>query len=343
MRSQYNRPYKPTYRNSPRSSISKRNQRKSIMSKFNVNHVNVLLFFAIAVSVLIILRLFYLQVWRFDFFQEAAAREHQGYTELPAKRGEILIQDYADGDLQVVASNTTMDLIYVDPKLITNKTLVASTLSDVLFDFDREREKDNQRIIEEKREFKRTGNMEAYDRVEQLSDEDLKNAFYHEILGKVSRDIRMEILLSNILTEDELNEIQEKNLQGIEVDGNRLLAYPKKILNRMQVARSLSEYVQIAPARLEQILAGENRYDIIMRKVDPEKSRQLREIIRKDKEQNPGAEIYLGVGLTEEYYRFYPEKTLAANILGFVDKESRGQYGIEESFDKDLRGKKWCV
>jgi cell division protein FtsI/penicillin-binding protein 2 len=291
-------------------------------------------------TIIIIIRLFYLQILKHDFYQQAAAREHQGYTELPAKRGEILVKDYTNGETYTVASNTTLDLIYVDPKLITNKTLVASTLADTLFDLEKEREKDNERIIKEKREFKRTGNMDAYERVKPLSDEELKDAFYHEILEKVSRNIREEILLSADLPQDILDEINKKNLAGIEISGSKLYAYPQKIYDKRHTALALTDYLQIPAPRLEQILIGENRYEVIARKVDPEKSRKLREIIQKDAEEHPGEENYLGIGFKEEYYRFYPEKTFAANILGYVDKEGKGQYGIEETFDKQLRGKK---
>lgn len=304
------------------------------------NTITFLMVIVVVAALIIVARLFYLQIVKYSIYEEAAARAHQGYTELPAKRGEILVKDYTNGDEYVVASNTTMDLVFADPKFINNKTLVATTLSDILFDLEKEHKRDEQRMIEERREFKRTGNMEAYDRVVSLSDEELKDAYYYEILDKVSKDYRSEILLDDTLSQEQLNEISELNLNGIEVIGSDLMAYPPKIYDKRYVALALSEYLDMAPAWLEQILIGENRYVILEKKVDPEKSRQLREIIIKDKEENPGAEVYAGIGFQEEYYRFYPENSFAANVLGFVDKGGNGQYGIEETFDKQLKGKK---
>lgn len=50
-----------------------------------------------------------------------------------------------------------------------------------------------------------------------------------------------------------------------------------------------------------------------------------------------------GVGFEDQPVRFYPERTLAAHVLGFVASDDkgndRGYYGIEGSFDGDLRGK----
>ena len=304
------------------------------------NTITVLVIATIFFAFIIIIRLFYLQVIKYEYYHEAATKEHQGYTELPAKRGEIFVKDYTTDEKFVVASNTTLDLVFVDPTLIKNKTLVATTLSEILFDPAVEREKDNQRVKLERREFKRTGNMDAYDRVKPLTDDELKDAFYNEILDKVSREERSEILLDDTLPQEILDEISKIGLNGIEVKGGNLYAYPSKIYDKRYTARMLSDYLQIAAPRLEKILIGKNRYEVIAKKVDPEKVRKLREIMKKDAEEHPGVENYAGLGFQEEYYRYYPEGTLAANVLGFVDKEGKGQYGIEETFDKILKGKK---
>lgn len=46
-----------------------------------------------------------------------------------------------------------------------------------------------------------------------------------------------------------------------------------------------------------------------------------------------------GVGFQEETQRVYPEKSLAAQVLGFVDYSGIGRYGIEGKLDERLRGK----
>ncbi|HSX01395.1 MAG TPA: penicillin-binding protein 2, partial [Candidatus Saccharimonas sp.] len=45
-----------------------------------------------------------------------------------------------------------------------------------------------------------------------------------------------------------------------------------------------------------------------------------------------------GVGLTKEDYRSYPEGSLAAQVLGFVNADGLGQYGVEQYLDEQLRG-----
>jgi len=48
-------------------------------------------------------------------------------------------------------------------------------------------------------------------------------------------------------------------------------------------------------------------------------------------------EIKSGLGLKDELVRFYPERDLAAHVLGFVNREGVGCEGVEMAYDKYLR------
>lgn len=71
----------------------------------------------------------------------------------------------------------------------------------------------------------------------------------------------------------------------------------------------------------------DTRYQIVARNV----SRKQAELI-KDRDLQ-------GIGFQAVSRRVYPEKTLGAQILGFVNTEDKGQYGIEGKFDSELKGK----
>lgn len=45
-----------------------------------------------------------------------------------------------------------------------------------------------------------------------------------------------------------------------------------------------------------------------------------------------------GVFLSEEADRLYPEGSLLSQVLGFVNTEKEGNYGLEQKYDEDLRG-----
>ena len=82
----------------------------------------------IGIVVIIVLRLFWLQVVQHSYYQNIAAKEHYGYTELPARRGEILIRDYNSKELYRLATNTTLDLIYADPTQVKNPDVIVAQM-----------------------------------------------------------------------------------------------------------------------------------------------------------------------------------------------------------------------
>lgn len=45
-----------------------------------------------------------------------------------------------------------------------------------------------------------------------------------------------------------------------------------------------------------------------------------------------------GVGTEEQDYRTYPQGTLAAQLLGFVNNDGKGEYGVEQALNKQLQG-----
>lgn len=47
---------------------------------------------------------------------------------------------------------------------------------------------------------------------------------------------------------------------------------------------------------------------------------------------------YPGVGAQEQDYRTYPQGSLAAQLLGFVNNSGKGEYGIEQALDPQLSG-----
>jgi cell division protein FtsI/penicillin-binding protein 2 len=288
---------------------------------------------AFIVLTIIGVRLFELQIFKNDFYQKIAAREHYGYTELPARRGEIFIKDYASNETIRVATNITLDTLYADPTIIKNKKIVADRIAPMIFNLEEAKLADEKRVAEEQ---KKAASPEEKNKIKSYTDEELYQNFYNDLLHKISQEIRPVILLSNdILSEPAIEALNKLNLQGIEIKEGKIYAYPEKIRNREEVASHVSKFIEITPASLERILQGKNRYVIIAKKIRPEISAQIKELTQNDKNKN-----FFGLGLQEEYYRFYPENELAANLLGFIGSTGIGQYGIENKFNTQLQGKK---
>jgi len=300
-------------------------------SGFNIDPGIIFLGIIYLVTGIIIVRLFYLQVIKHDFYQAEAARAHNQSSKLPAHRGEIFIKDYAANEKVRVATNTTLDTLFADPAIIKDKKIVANRIAPLIFNLEEAREQDLVRI---KRDQLRSQTIEEYNKIKPLKDDELYKSFYDEILAKLSQDIRPTILLADTLDENTLNYIANLKINGTEIKNNQLYAYPLQIQDRKGTATQLSEFLNRPPAELERVLKGVNHYVVLKEKIKPEISAQIKKTIAEDQGKN-----FSGLGLTEKYFRFYPEGKLAANILGFVNGQSIGSYGIESKFNTELSGK----
>lgn len=47
---------------------------------------------------------------------------------------------------------------------------------------------------------------------------------------------------------------------------------------------------------------------------------------------------YKGLNLVESYERIYPNNNMLSDVLGFVNNNKQGTWGVEETFEQDLRG-----
>ena len=106
-----------------------------------------------------------------------------------------------------------------------------------------------------------------------------------------------------------------------------VFADPNGITNVEATATALSNILKIPRRKIEPKLSTDTRYEVIAKRVSHNRALKVKK-----------AEL-AGIGLTDTYYRVYPQRGLAAHVLGFVNDEGKGQYGIEEHLDDQLKGK----
>jgi len=70
----------------------------------------------------------------------------------------------------------------------------------------------------------------------------------------------------------------------------------------------------------------ETRYVVLAQKLDKQQSEKIEQLKLK------------GIGTRGVPYRTYPQGAMAAQLLGFVNNEGQGKYGLEQALDKDLQG-----
>lgn len=105
-----------------------------------------------------------------------------------------------------------------------------------------------------------------------------------------------------------------------------LYADPRLIEEPAETAEQLAAITKDKSESYESKLRQKGAYVVLKSQVEPSVAEAI------DKLQ------LTGVGLSDATARTYPENSLAAQVLGFVNAEGRGQYGLEEYFNESLSG-----
>lgn len=317
----------------------------------------ILIILVFVVFFLIILRLFQLQIMRHDQYIAIAEEQHFGAIDLPAKRGDIYVQDTHSGELSKLATNTTLDLLYVDPMVAENKQEIASKLTPIVFpeaEYKLCTENPDDCFYNVKQE-KSLESMVVMDNmwdiqsgtvkeVESVKEEDTEFKPYATVIQEISDDILRRIskeevdfvILKREASDELMADLINERLPGIFADTNRFIVYADPTLipesQLATVSETLANYFGEPPSSIEaQLTRRKVRYVFIKNKLTPEGSAAIKELNLK------------GVVLLPEHWRFYPEGGLASGLVGFINRENSGQYGIEGYFNSELEGKKGAI
>lgn len=104
-------------------------------------------------------------------------------------------------------------------------------------------------------------------------------------------------------------------------------ADPDEISDPAMVARLLSHVLGIPAEEIEQKLTQSRSFAWIARKITPQQAARIQALNLR------------GIYFQKENKRFYPERTLASGVLGYVDMDEHGLAGVEYSLDKWIRGR----
>ncbi len=135
--------------------------------------------------------------------------------------------------------------------------------------------------------------------------------------------------------------------RGLIVDrNNRVLAFdtasfslyaePRKISDKdkVRIAQELAKLIPLSEDKILSLLKKDRAFVWIKRK------------LRLDKKEAVDRLGIKGLGWIREYSRFYPDGSLASQVIGFVDIDRKGLAGLELYYDRFLRGqdgRMWLV
>jgi cell division protein FtsI (penicillin-binding protein 3) len=112
----------------------------------------------------------------------------------------------------------------------------------------------------------------------------------------------------------------------VSVEVESVYAVPSTIENAEETAAALTSCLGGNPRRLQKRLQSEKQFLWVKRKVSPEEA----DCVRKLKLD--------AVNFLPEARRFYPKRSVAAHVLGFVGMDNEGMSGVEYANEGDIRG-----
>ncbi len=283
------------------------------------NRFHALFYAAVFFFAIIVGKLVWLQIIHVDDYRILAEEQNSRGVVLPAKRGNIYAKDHRTSEIFPLAQNSTTYTIFADPMLIESGTEAA--LAEMLLPFlwvevDLE-EVEDEEVEEEEGEDSEKVEIKV----------DPKKEFKNYLVEKIAiKDVvRREL---HDVSEEERKLVADAHLPGVFVEGEILVINPTLISDTESVATQLAT-----------ILEGD--YDSIYPMMIRKKVRYVRlatRVVPASKEEVQALGIR-GIGAIPEYRRVYPEGSLAAQVIGFLDHDEKGVYGVEGALDKKLRGR----
>lgn len=121
---------------------------------------------------------------------------------------------------------------------------------------------------------------------------------------------------------------KEGNLLTLATDSKESFAFlsPPEMNDKQRAAEVLSSMLGLQKETILAKAAKDSLYEVLKKSLSQREEQEIKEAKLEG--------VYVG----RETTRFYPRKDIASQVLGFVNKEREGQYGIEEYYNETLAG-----
>jgi len=122
--------------------------------------------------------------------------------------------------------------------------------------------------------------------------------------------------------------IYDRNLRemAVSIDVTSVAAYPARIKDVKTTAAALAKNLKVDAGTIRRKLSVDKSFVWIQRKTTAKEARIIRDL------KLPG------IDFVQEYNRYYPNTTLAAQALGFTGLDGEGLEGLEFYYNQQLKG-----
>jgi cell division protein FtsI (penicillin-binding protein 3) len=162
------------------------------------------------------------------------------------------------------------------------------------------------------------------------------------LLGVIAaRAVQLQVFQGSWLSEKATDQVQRSltipakrgtiydathQVMAVSIDTPSVAAYPRRVQNPGRIADALAKALQMSRQALYAKLTADGSFVWIKRQISPKEAEKVRDLNLE------------GIDFVAEHTRFYPNKSLAAQVLGFSGIDGRGLEGVEFFYDSYLKG-----
>jgi stage V sporulation protein D (sporulation-specific penicillin-binding protein) len=159
----------------------------------------------------------------------------------------------------------------------------------------------------------------------------LRLAYVQLLQGKVLADIANDTHFRGVPVAPKRGNIEDRNgeILAMSVSTETIYAIPAEVRQSgrtAEIAQILSGLLEQPAAEIQERIGKRTSIEYVKKRINPEIAAQIR-----------GLDLP-GIGITEDSQRYYPQGSLAAQVIGFAGIDQQGLEGVELSRDKDLKG-----
>ena len=114
---------------------------------------------------------------------------------------------------------------------------------------------------------------------------------------------------------------------AISVEAGVVQAHPHKVADPAGAARQLAPILGLTEREIYDKLISEKRFRYLAREISPRQMAQVRQL------------KLAGIDVAKDSKRVYPNRELAAHVLGFVGVDGKGLCGLEFVYDDQIKGR----
>ncbi len=312
-------------------------------------HLHTIVVFFLFIYLIVIYRLFSYTFFDYSFYKWLADKQQIWEFVVPVNRWTIyssIEREKTTSDkLSVLWTSVNFYDLAIDPKMDWDKVKLWKFLVDLVYKetcLNKNKKTCKKNIYK----FLKKSEIEDF----KSDKEFIKKLLSENIYKKISKTKLESVSLWNEFSKEQIKELKNLSINWLYFWEKSVYVNPEIFSHSLKDIKTLSKILFINEERLKNLTKKKDlRYIPIIKKLSIDTYEELKKLREEEKwairrgildKNNSISNFFI---LDPKPSRYYPEGSIAAQVIGFVDNEWKWHYGIEWYFDNILKWNNWKI